>query len=117
MNGNKNAIFSFGTTLKQSLLAAQHLNATLIDMRFIKPLDEALIIELSKTHERFISIEDNTIKGGAGSAISELLHAKNIQTPLSILGLPDQFSEQASQDELYDIYGLNSENIIKVAEK
>jgi len=117
MNGNKNAIFSFGTTLKQSLLAAQHLNATLIDMRFIKPLDEALIIELSKTHERFISIEDNTIKGGAGSAISELLHAKNIQTPLSILGLPDQFSEQASQDELYDLYGLNSENIIKVAEK
>jgi len=117
LKGEKNAILSFGTTIHQAYIAAQKLNATLVDMRFVKPLDEELIIELSNTHEKLISIEDNAIKGGAGSSINELLQANNIKTQLTIIGIPDEFSEQGTQDELYDLYGLNSESIIRAAIK
>jgi 1-deoxy-D-xylulose-5-phosphate synthase len=85
-------------------------------MRFVKPLDESLILELSKTHQQLITIEDNAITGGAGSSISELLHAHKINTPLSILGLPDQFTEQGSQEELYALYGLNAKGIINAVD-
>jgi len=81
--GSKIAIFSFGSTLEQALIAAEELDATVVDMRFIKPLDEALIIELSASYQQLISIEDNAITGGAGSAISELLHTQHINTPLT----------------------------------
>ena len=114
--GKKIAILSFGTMLEQSLIAAEKLNATVVDMRFVKPLDEALIIELASSHKQFISIEDNVITGGAGSAISEFLHQKQISMPLSILGLPDQFTEQGSQEELYALYGLNAKGIINAAD-
>ena len=115
--GVKNAILSFGTTMQEALIAAEKINATLVDMRFIKPLDEKLIKELSLNHERLISIEDNVVSGGAGSAISECLQRNNIKTPLTILGLPDEFSEQGTQNELYALYGINSETIVNAAEK
>lgn len=115
--GVKNAILSFGTTMQEALFAAEKINATLVDMRFIKPLDEKLIKELSLNHERLISIEDNVVSGGAGSAISECLQRNNIKTPLTILGLPDEFSEQGTQNELYALYGINSETIVNAAEK
>lgn len=102
--------------LEQSLIAAEKLNATVVDMRFVKPLDEALIIELASSHKQFISIEDNVITGGAGSAISEFLHQKQISMPLSILGLPDQFTEQGSQEELYALYGLNAKGVINATD-
>jgi 1-deoxy-D-xylulose-5-phosphate synthase len=113
--GKKIAILSFGTTLEQSLIAAEEINATVVDMRFVKPLDETLIIELTNSHKQLISIEDNAITGGAGSAVSELLHTNNLPTSLTILGLSDKFTEQGSQDELYELYGLNAKNIISVA--
>ena len=113
--GEKIAILAFGIMLQQAMQAAKKLNATVVDMRFIKPLDEDLIIKLAKSHNKLISIEDNTIKGGGGSAISETLHANHINTTLHIIGLPDTFSEQGSQQQLYQLYGLNSTNIIKVA--
>ncbi|SFV84430.1 1-deoxy-D-xylulose 5-phosphate synthase [hydrothermal vent metagenome] len=114
--GSKIAIFSFGATLQQALIAAEELDATVVDMRFIKPLDEALIIELSASYQQLISIEDNAITGGAGSAISELLHTQHINTPLTLLGLPDQFTEQGSQEELYSLYGLDANAIINAVQ-
>ena len=114
--GSKIAIFSFGATLQQALIAAEKIDATVVDMRFIKPLDEALIIELSASYQQLISIEDNAITGGAGSAISELLHTQRINTPLTLLGLPDQFTEQGSQEELYALYGLDANAIINAAQ-
>jgi 1-deoxy-D-xylulose-5-phosphate synthase len=117
INGKKNAILSFGTTLKQAHIAAQKLNATLVDMRFVKPLDNELIIELANSHDKIISIEDNSVIGGAGSAINELLQANNIKTKLDIIGIPDEFSKQGTQEEQFELYGLNSESIIKVAVK
>ena len=114
--GQKIAIFAFGTTLDQALIAGEALDATVIDMRFVKPLDEKLILETSKTHQQLITIEDNAIAGGAGSSVSELLHANHINTPLTLLGLPDNFTEQGSQEELCTLYGLDADGIIQAVQ-
>ena len=111
------AIFSFGSMLDKALEAGESLNATVIDMRFIKPLDEKLIFKISKSHTKLISIEDNVSAGGGGSAVNELLQQNGIKTPLSIVGLPDTFTEHGSQEELYDLYGLNAENLINIGNK
>ena len=107
-------IFAFGNMLEPSMEAAEEVNATVIDMRFIKPLDEKLIIELASVNKKLISIEDNAISGGAGSAINEVLQKNSIKTPLHILGVPDFVTEHGSQKELYELYGLNAKHIIKV---
>ena len=107
-------IFAFGNMLEPSMEAAEEVNATVIDMRFIKPLDEKLIVEVASANKKLISIEDNAISGGAGSAINEVLQKNNIKTPLHILGVPDFVTEHGSQNELYELYGLNAKHIIKV---
>ena len=107
-------IFAFGNMLEPSMEAAEEVNATVIDMRFIKPLDEKLIIELASVNKKLVSIEDNAISGGAGSAINEVLQKNSIKTPLHILGVPDFVTEHGSQKELYELYGLNAKHIIKV---
>jgi len=113
-NGKDIAIFAFGNMLEPSIKAGNELDATVIDMRFIKPLDEDLIINIANTNKKLISIEDNTVSGGAGSAINELLQRNNIRTPLSILGVPDRITEHGSQNELYELYGLDAMHIVKV---
>ena len=113
--GEDIAIFSFGNMLEIALEASEKINATVVDMRFVKPLDEDLIINIANNSSTLISIEDNTLKGGAGSAINELLQINNIKTKLHILGIPDYVTEHGSQSELYELYGLTSENIIKAS--
>ena len=113
--GKDIAIFAFGNMLEPALRASEKINATVIDMRFVKPLDENLIIDTANSYKKLISIEDNTVSGGAGSSINELLQSKNIKTRLHILGVPDLVTEHGSQDELYLLYGLHEENIINVA--
>ena len=112
-NGKDIAIFAFGNMLEPSIKAGNELDATVIDMRFIKPLDEDLIVKIANTNKKLISIEDNTVTGGAGSAINELLQRKKIRTPLSILGVPDRITEHGSQNELYELYGLDAMHIVK----
>ena len=112
-NGKDIAIFAFGNMLEPSIKAGNELGATVIDMRFIKPLDDDLIIKIANTNKKLISIEDNTITGGAGSAINELLQREKIRTPLSILGVPDRITEHGSQNELYELYGLDAMHIVK----
>jgi len=113
--GKDIAIFAFGNMLEPALKASERINATVIDMRFVKPLDENLIIDTANNYKKLISIEDNTASGGAGSAINELLQSKNIKTPLHIIGVPDLVTEHGSQDELYGLYGLNEESIINAS--
>ena len=113
--GKDIAIFAFGNMLEPALRASEKIDATVIDMRFVKPLDENLIIDTANSYKKLISIEDNTASGGAGSAINELLQSKHIKTPLHILGVPDLVTEHGSQDELYLLYGLHEANIINVA--
>ena len=113
--GSDVAILSFGTTLYQALKAGEILDATVVDMRFVKPLDEMLISELAKSHKKLISIEDNVVSGGAGSAVAEFIHSTQLNVALNIIGLPDEFGEHGSQEELYELYGLTADNIVKRA--
>lgn len=113
--GKDISIFSFGNMLDIAIEAAEKINATVVDMRFVKPLDEKLIIKIANESKTLVSIEDNTLKGGAGSAINEVLQNNNIKTNLHLLGVPDKVTEHGSQSELYEIYGLTPENIIKVS--
>ena len=99
------AILAFGPLLEKALEAGRAIDATVVDMRFVKPLDEALILELSKSHKKLISIEDNVVSGGAGSAIAEFIHSNKLDVALDIIALPDEFGEHGTQEELYDMYG------------
>ncbi len=89
------ALLVFGTLLGSALQVAETLNASVANMRFVKPLDRALILELALGHELLVTIEDNAVQGGAGSAVAEVLGAENMSVPLLQLGLPDGFVEQA----------------------
>ena len=109
------AILAFGPLLEKALEAGEILDATVVDMRFVKPLDEALILELSKSHKKLISIEDNVASGGAGSAIAEFINSNKLGVVLDIIALPDEFGEHGTQEELYDMYGLSVDNIINCA--
>ena len=109
--GEKVAVLSFGTLLHNAKQAAENLNLTLVDMRFVKPLDETLLIELSKTHESFVCIEDNAVSGGAGSAVLEFLSQQSINIPVSLFGIPDEFIKHGSQDEIHSEMGLCSDSI------
>ena len=92
--GEKIAILAFGSMLKPSLEAAEELNATVANMRFVKPLDDDLILSLAANHDLLVTIEENTIMGGAGSAVLESLESKGISTSVLQLGLPDTFIDQ-----------------------
>jgi 1-deoxy-D-xylulose-5-phosphate synthase len=80
-------------------------------MRFIKPIDEALILELAQSHEALVTVEENVIAGGAGSGVNEFLHAQRLQMPVLNIGLPDSFVEQGSREELLSFCGLDAAGI------
>ena len=109
--GKQIAILSFGTLLHNAQLAANQCDATLVDMRFVKPLDTALITHLAQSHQHFITLEDNAISGGAGSAVSEFLASINTSIKVTHLGIPDEFIKHGTQDEMHHEMGL-SENAI-----
>ncbi|MCX9132056.1 1-deoxy-D-xylulose-5-phosphate synthase [Aeromonas veronii] len=109
--GKGTAILAFGTLLHHAKAAAEALNATLVDMRFVKPMDEALVLSLAASHDHFVTIEDNAIMGGAGSAVNELLmRSKQCKLVLN-LGLPDRFVEQGTQQEIYALLSLDDAGI------
>ena len=98
--GEKIAILNFGTLLPNALKVAEKLNATVVDMRFIKPLDVTRISEMAKTHELIVTLEENAIQGGAGSAVAEVLHVQQHNVKLLQLGIPDFFVPPGSQAEM-----------------
>jgi 1-deoxy-D-xylulose-5-phosphate synthase len=110
--GEKVAILSFGTLLPYAQQAAEKINATVIDMRFVKPLDTQVIEQLAAKHDLFVSIEDGAVMGGAGSAIAEFLIASKHNNKLLTLGLPDEFIMQGTQQEMYTELGLDCEGIL-----
>lgn len=109
----KVAILSFGTFLDNATQAAEVLDATVADMRFVKPLDEELILELAETHEVLVTIEENVIAGGAGSGVVEFLMSKKVMKPALNLGLPDRFVPQGTQGEMHEELGLDAQGIEK----
>ncbi|WP_421280606.1 1-deoxy-D-xylulose-5-phosphate synthase [Aeromonas taiwanensis] len=110
--GKGTAILAFGTLLQQARAAVEALDATLVDMRFVKPMDEELVLSLAATHDHFVTLEDNAIMGGAGSAVNELLMRSKQCKPVLNLGLPDRFIEQGTQEEIYAQLGLDGAGIL-----
>ena len=106
-------IFSFGNMLSLSMEIADTLNCSLVDMRFIKPLDEELIEKCAKTYKHIISIEENVVTGGAGSAVNEFLSKIGYSEKLKIFGIPDEFPIVGSQEDQREAAGLSKNKIIE----
>lgn len=111
--GKQIAILNFGTTLAASLEAAESLNATVADMRFVKPLDEDLIRELAANHDLLVTVEENAIMGGAGSGVLEYLASQGISKPLLQIGLPDEFIKHGSPEEILTELKLDASGILE----
>ena len=110
--GSKLAIFSFGHLLPDALAAAEQLNATVVDMRFIKPLDEELITRIISTHNKIITLEENAVMGGAGSAVNEFIAINDLTVSIKNMGLPDRFIQHGNTLDLKEDIALNLEGIV-----
>ena len=106
-------ILNFGALLDQAKEVANSLNLTLIDMRFVKPLDEDILKKYLSEAKLFVSIEDGSIAGGAGSAVQEFCSNNNINIRSKLFGIPDIFIEHQSRDEMIEECGLNASRIIE----
>jgi len=109
--GSQIAILAFGTVLTAAMDAGARLNASVIDMRFVKPLDTELLEQLCDSHQLFVTVEENTVMGGAGSAVNEYLNERGIVMPVLNLGLPDRFIDHGKQAELLQQCGLDADGI------
>ena len=105
--GSSLALLAFGALVPAAETVAAELGLTVVNMRFVKPLDRALLLELASSHEGFVTLEDNVVAGGAGSGVSELLSAAAITLPILHLGLPDAFQHHASREDLLAEAGLD----------
>ena len=110
-HGRGIALLAFGCTLAPAETVGAELGATVVNMRFVKPLDEGLILELARNHDALVTLEDNAIAGGAGSGVAEMLASSGIEIPILQLGLPDIFLEHASREQLLAEAGLDAEGI------
>ncbi|HGJ9036132.1 TPA: 1-deoxy-D-xylulose-5-phosphate synthase [Pseudomonas aeruginosa] len=111
--GSRVALLVFGVQLAEAMKVAESLDATVVDMRFVKPLDEALVRELAGSHELLVTIEENAVMGGAGSAVGEFLASEGLEVPLLQLGLPDYYVEHAKPSEMLAECGLDAAGIEK----
>ena len=111
-NGGRVAILLFGSLLGVAQEAADSLDATLVNMRFVKPIDENMIIEIASTHDVIVTLEDNAIQGGAGSAVSESLAKQGVTIPVLHLGIPDHYIEHAEREAQLVEIGLSAEGIV-----
>lgn len=114
-HGAEVAILNFGVLLDQALLAAERINATVVDMRWVKPLDEALILSLIENHHCLITVEENAVAGGAGSGVAEFLAQSGVMCTLRHIGIPDQFVAHAGQGECRQLAGLTADDIVAAA--
>jgi 1-deoxy-D-xylulose-5-phosphate synthase len=111
--GKKVAILAFGSMLAPALEAAEKLDTTVANMRFVKPLDEELVLRLAREHAVLVTVEENVIQGGAGSAVLECLAHHGITVRVLQLGLPDHFIEQGEHKKLLADCGLDSAGLVK----
>ncbi|WP_442499237.1 1-deoxy-D-xylulose-5-phosphate synthase [Methylobacter sp. sgz302048] len=111
--GSRIVILAWGSLVAPALAAGKHLGATVVNMRFVKPIDTDLILELAKSHDVFVTAEENVLAGGAGSAVNDFLQAQKILMPVLNIGLPDQFVEQGTREELLALCGLDVQGLIR----
>src|SRR5579863_2405246 len=111
------ALLSFGVMLAPALLLGEHFDATVVNMRFVKPLDAALLREIALSHDGIVTLEDNVVAGGAGSACAELLDAEGLTVPRLHIGIPDRITEHGSRDECLAAAGLDRASLTAVIER
>ena len=110
--GTEIAILAFGSVVTAAEQAGEVLNASVVNMRFVKPIDKEIIIRMAEAHGLIVTVEDNVVMGGAGSAVNEVLAEHQISIPVLNLGLPDYYQEHGSREELLSEAGLDSESIV-----
>ncbi|MBN6148883.1 1-deoxy-D-xylulose-5-phosphate synthase [Xanthomonas sp. AmX2] len=110
-NGSTLALLAFGSTVAAAEQVGRELGLSVVNMRFVKPLDRALLLELARSHEGFVTVEDNVVAGGAGSGVAELLNAEGVLRPVLHLGLPDDFQHHASREQLLAEAGIDAAGI------
>ncbi|MDT4859464.1 1-deoxy-D-xylulose-5-phosphate synthase [compost metagenome] len=115
--GQRIAILAFGTLLYPALTAAESLDATVVNMRWAKPLDVELLLQVAGTHDALVTLEEGAIMGGAGSAVVEALQAAGVQKPVLQLGLPDRFIEHGDPAKLLASIGLDADGIAAAIKK
>ncbi len=116
--GKRVAILAFGSMLAPALSAGEQLDATVANMRFVKPLDDELVMRLAREHELLVTVEENTVQGGAGSAVAECLLRQGLNVPVLQLGLPDRFIEQGDHAQMLAACGLDANSLIlKIKDK
>lgn len=111
LSGKRVAILAFGSMVAPAIAAGEALGATVLNMRFVKPLDENLILEMAEQHELLVTVEENAVAGGAGSGINECLAARGVSIPVHNLGLPDRYVEHGEHSELLSQCGLDATGI------
>jgi 1-deoxy-D-xylulose-5-phosphate synthase len=111
-DGEKIAFLAFGSMLKPCLEAAEELNAGVVNMRFVKPLDDEMVASVAKKYELLVTVEENTVMGGAGSAVLESLSSRGLTVPVLQLGLPDIFIDQGDPAQMLADCGLDKAGII-----
>jgi 1-deoxy-D-xylulose-5-phosphate synthase len=109
--GSRLALLAFGAIVPAAEKVGEELDLTVANMRFVKPLDRELVLQLARTHDGFVTLEDNVVAGGAGSGVAELLAAEGIALPVLHLGLPDEFQHHASREQLLAEAGLDADGI------
>ena len=114
--GSRIALLAWGSMVTPALAAGTQLNATVVNMRFIKPIDEALILELAKNYDMFVTVEENVLAGGAGEAVNAYLQTQKILMPVLNIGLPDAFIEQGTREQLLALCGLDTQGILNQIE-
>ncbi|MGB9094592.1 MAG: 1-deoxy-D-xylulose-5-phosphate synthase [Gallionella sp.] len=110
--GKRVAILAFGSMLAPALSAGEQLDATVVNMRFVKPLDDELVMRIAREHELLVTVEENTVQGGAGSAVAECLLQHGVGVPVLQLGLPDRFIEQGDHAQMLAACGLDANGLI-----
>ncbi len=115
--GERIALLAWGSLVTPAVEVAKQLGATAVNMRFVKPFDEALLLELVKTHDVIVTLEENVIAGGAGCAINTYLQAQQILMPILNIGLPDEFVKQGTREELLTQCGLDQQGILDAIER
>jgi 1-deoxy-D-xylulose-5-phosphate synthase len=111
--GKELAILAFGTRATAAMVAGEALDATVVNMRFVKPLDTELLIGLAQSHRAFLTVEEGSRMGGAGSAVAEFLLNEDVVRPIRLLGLPDTFIEQGDASQWLADLGLDATGIEK----
>jgi 1-deoxy-D-xylulose-5-phosphate synthase len=114
--GSRIAILAWGSMVTPALTAGKQLNATVVNMRFVKPIDEALILQLANSHDVLVTVEENVLAGGAGQAVNGFLQSQRILMPVLNIGLPDAFIEQGTREQLLTLCGLDTQGIFNQIE-